>query len=114
MKAEDGVEDVRLAPAAEAQALRLLQEALTNVRKHAQARRVMIAARREDATFVLEIIDDGRGFDPATASPSDWPHFGLATMRERAASVSGTVEISSQPGAGTRVRFRLPVANDTK
>jgi len=112
VQAEDGVDDVRLAPAAEAQALRLLQEALTNVRKHAQARRVTITARREDAMFVIEVIDDGRGFDPAATNGSDWPHFGLATMRERAASVGGTVEIDSRPGAGARVRFRLPVAGD--
>ena len=79
-----------------------------------QARRVTVAARREDATFVLEVIDDGRGFDPGSEDRSDWPRFGLETMRERAASVSGTVEIESRPGAGTRVRFRLPVSVDAR
>ena len=111
--AEEGIEGIRLAPAAEAQALRLLQEALTNVRKHAGARRVTIGARREAAAFILEVVDDGRGFEADAASPSDWPHYGLATMRERAASVSGTVEIDSRPGVGTRIRFRLPVAAET-
>lgn len=111
--AEAGIERVRLAPSAEAQALRLLQEALTNVRKHAEARRVTIGARREEAAFVLEVTDDGRGFEIDGATPADWPHFGLAAMRERAASVNGSVEIESRPGSGTRVRFRLPIAAET-
>lgn len=111
--AEEGIDEVRLAPAAEAQALRLLQEALTNVRKHAEARRVTIGARRDDAAFVLEVVDDGRGFEADAVTPADWPHYGLATMRERAASVNGSVEIDSRPGAGTRIRFRLPVAAET-
>lgn len=112
--AQDGVEHVRLAPAAEAQAVRLLQEALTNVRKHADARRVTIGARREDSAFVLEVMDDGRGFDLDAPAPTDWPTFGLAAMRERAASVNGSVEIESRRGGGTRVRFRLPVAAESR
>ncbi|MFV2064070.1 MAG: GAF domain-containing sensor histidine kinase [Chloroflexota bacterium] len=108
--ADPGIDEIRLAPAAEAQALRLLQEALTNVRKHPDARRVAITASEDDATFVLEVADDGQGFDVTAPGRSDWPHYGLATMRERAASVGGTVEIESQRGRGTRIRFRLPLA----
>lgn len=105
-------ERTRLAPAAEAQGARLVQEALTNVRKHAAARRVVVDVRREDGTLAIEVRDDGLGFDPATPPGSDWPRYGLATMRERAASVAGQVDIVSRPGAGTRVRLRLPIPLD--
>ncbi len=103
-------EATRLAPAAEAQALRILQEALTNVRKHAAAHRVVVEARRDGEELLLEVRDDGRGFDPAAPRTSDWPQFGISTMRERAASVGGKLEIVARPGAGTTVRVRLPVA----
>lgn len=102
-------EATRLAPAAEAQALRVLQEALTNVRKHAGARRVVVEARRDGDDLVLEVRDDGQGFDPSAIAQSDWPHFGITTMRERTASVGGSLEISTAPGSGTTVRARLPV-----
>ncbi len=108
--AEDDAEVARLAPAAEAQALRIVQEALTNVRKHAAARRVVVEARRDNDELLLEVHDDGRGFDPSAVQTSDWPRFGIATMRERAASVGGRLEILAQPGAGTTVRLRLPIA----
>lgn len=105
-------EAARLAPAAEAQALRILQEALTNVRKHAAARRAVISAARDGDSVLLEVRDDGEGFDPADVPASDWPHFGIATMRERATSVGGSLEIVSRPGHGTTVRLRLPVASE--
>ncbi len=105
-------EATRLAPAAEAQAARLVQEALTNVRKHAAARRVVVEVGREDRTLAIDVQDDGQGFDPAAPRRSDWPHYGLEAMRERAASVNGGVEIVSRPGGGTRVRLTLPIAFD--
>ena len=110
--ASPDAEATRLAPAAEAQALRILQEALTNVRKHARARRVTIQASRDGDALLLEVRDDGRGFAPdATgATGGDWPRFGLQTMRERASSVGGEVEVSSRGGTGTQVRIRLPIA----
>lgn len=103
-------ETIRLAPAAEAQALRIVQEALRNVRKHAAARRVVVEARREGDELLVEVHDDGQGFDPSAVPGSDWPHFGIATMRERAASVGGSLEIASGRGSGTAVRVRLPIA----
>jgi len=112
VRASPEAEAVRLAPAAEAQALRILQEALTNVRKHAGARRVVVDLACEDRTLAIEVRDDGAGFDPAAGPPSDWRGFGLGAMRERAASVAGQVEIDSRPGAGTSVRLRLPIALD--
>lgn len=108
--ASPDAEAARLAPAAEAQALRVLQEALTNVRKHAAARRVVVEARRDGDELLVEVRDDGQGFDPSAVAESHWPHFGIATMRERATSVGGSLEIASQPGSGTAVRVRLPIA----
>lgn len=104
-------EAIRLAPAAEAQGLRILQEALTNVRKHARARRVTIQASRDGDALLLEVRDDGRGFVP-DATRGDWPRFGLQTMRERASSVGGEVEVSSRSGTGTQVRIRLPISEE--
>jgi signal transduction histidine kinase len=90
----------------------IAREALTNVRKHAHAQRVTIGLTREGAEVVLRISDDGVGFDPevAAAGPEKWPHFGLAGMRERAEAVGGRVAWHSQPGAGSEVELRVPVA----
>jgi nitrate/nitrite-specific signal transduction histidine kinase len=102
-----------LPPAAELQLLRIVQEALANVRKHAAAAKhveVRITAGTEGVETV--IADDGGGFmyNPQRVRASDdrLPHFGLATMRERAESVGGTLDIVSAPGEGTRVVVRLP------
>ena len=91
--------------------LRVLQEALQNVRKHAGAQRVGLATRLVDARWVLEVQDDGRGFDPDTASTPGRRTFGLQFMRERAELVRGRFEIRSQPANGTRVVLDIPVGD---
>jgi two-component system, NarL family, nitrate/nitrite sensor histidine kinase NarX len=100
---------VPLAPDAQLQAMHILQEALSNVRKHARASRVDVElARGPGYRFVVR--DDGRGFDPA-ASPTDTAdHVGLRIMRERAERIGGEVQVRSQPGGGTEVVLTLPVA----
>ncbi|HEX8968925.1 MAG TPA: GAF domain-containing protein [Chloroflexota bacterium] len=107
----DGGRLAALSPSAELQLLRIVQEALANVRKHAGAARVQIRLVETSRTVEAVVEDDGRGFDPRRARGSDdaLPHFGLATMRERAESVGGTLEIDSSPTQGTRVIARLPV-----
>ena len=99
--------DLGLSDAAQVQVVRVVQEALTNVRKHAAARRagVRISARDGHTEFVVE--DDGTGFDAHHPRPGDG--FGLTTMRERTESVGGTLRIDSAPGRGTRVVARVPV-----
>ena len=106
-----------LPPAAELQLLRIVQEALANVRKHASATHVEVRITANDHEIETVIADDGRGFvavpsadSRARPSVDRTPHFGLSTMRERAESVGGTLEIVSAPSAGTRVVVRLPVA----
>lgn len=84
---------------------RIAQEALTNVVRHAGASRVRIALEREGCRHVLEIADDGSGFDPGAARLHK---FGLLGMRERALAVGGEIEIDSTPGRGTRIRASIP------
>ncbi len=97
-----------LAPDLQVQVLHMVQEALSNVRKHSGARRVELRVQREPH-WRFEVEDDGRGFDPA-AVPPDSVHVGLGIMRERAERVGAQVCIESSPGRGTRVRIDLPAA----
>ena len=102
-----------LNPSAELQLLRIIQEALTNVRKHADATRarVLLVVDKTPSAVEAVVEDDGRGFDPQRVrggANGAGPHFGLATMRERAESIGGTLEITSSTGNGTRVVVRIP------
>jgi PAS domain S-box-containing protein len=81
--------------------LRILQEALTNARRHSGARDVLVSLRVEGDDLVAEVYDDGRGFDPEAPVG-----IGLRSMRERTATLGGKLEVESQPGEGTRVRLR--------
>ncbi len=85
---------------------RLVQEALTNVAKYARARRVQVVLRAEPDGVVVEVADDGDGFDPASVRPGS---HGLAGMRFRIRSAGGEFSVDSAPGQGTRVRARLPL-----
>jgi two-component system nitrate/nitrite sensor histidine kinase NarX len=96
-----------LPPRAEIQLLRVVQEALTNVRKHAGASRVVVRIHRPEGAPVVEIEDDGSGFDPAQIGASFSGGFGLTSMRERVEQVGGTLEMHTAPGAGTRLVVRL-------
>ncbi len=101
---------VPLAPDDQLQVLHILQEAVSNVRKHASATRVEVeVARGADHAFAVR--DDGRGFDPTGAPAGDGTdaHVGLRIMRERAARIGGTVSVRSRPGHGTEVVLRVPV-----
>ncbi len=98
-----------LDPKAELQLLRIIQEALTNVRKHAHARRAWVHFTLDGQWAVITIEDDGHGFDVARPQRGPWPCFGLQTMRERAEAVGGSLEVESRPGQGTRVTARIPL-----
>jgi two-component system nitrate/nitrite sensor histidine kinase NarX len=96
-------------PLAEVHLLRLVQEALSNVRKHAQSSLVTMSLRRHGEHWTLIITDNGRGFDPAHQIPGSFPRFGLATMRERAEASGGTFELASAPNRGTSITVTLPI-----
>ena len=105
--------DTRLPPATETAAFRILQEALTNARKHAAARRVDVELRREDDRLVLAVRDSGCGLPVGAVAGGRG--LGLASMSERARLAGGTCTVVSEPGAGTLVRATLPLrANDAR
>ena len=89
--------------------LRILQEALANVRRHSAARSVEVRLRKDHEAVLLEVADDGRGFDPGLATAG----VGLLAMRERVEELGGEIEVSSRPGEGTRVTVRVPQEGDT-
>ena len=86
---------------------RIAQEATNNAIKHAHARRLALRLADEDGAVLLEVRDDGAGFDPGGDFGG---HFGLTSMRERAGRLGGTLTVESAPGRGTTVRVRLPLA----
>jgi PAS domain S-box-containing protein len=94
-------------------AYRSIQEALSNVRKHAGATEVVITLAGEGAALLCEIADDGRGFDPDAISdrPGAALHAGLDTMVERIRAAGGETVVDTARGEGTRVRVRIPVAS---
>lgn len=96
-----------LSPQLEATTFRLLQEALTNAAKHANATRVTVRYTQVDAGLQLVICDNGRGFHPGAAS-GEGSQLGLRQMRERLNALHGRLTILSQPGGGTELRVWLP------
>ena len=99
--------DERLPAPLETALFRVVQEALANVAKHAQARRVEVVMTRDRREVTLRITDDGRGFDPETPRPGT--HLGLWSMRERVEQLGGRFEVESAPGRGTKLMVTIPV-----
>ncbi len=95
-----------LDPAVQVQVLHIVQEALSNVRKHALARQVWLEVQQTPA-WRFEVRDDGRGYDAAAVS-ADETRVGLRIMRERAQRIGAQVSVDSAPGAGTRMVLTLP------
>jgi len=89
----------------ELQLLRIVHEALTNVRRHAQAKQAIVTFEEKAGGALVTIEDDGKGFTPDAAGAR---HDGLTSMRERAAAIGGELTIESTPGRGTRVLVHLP------
>jgi signal transduction histidine kinase len=87
---------------------RIAQEALVNVERHANARRVEVRWRCDGRSAALEVVDDGDGFPPGKAGRLD--SYGMIGMRERASSIGATLDIISSPGKGTAVRCVLSAA----
>jgi two-component system, NarL family, sensor histidine kinase DegS len=98
----------KLAPAQQTVALRVVQEALQNVRKHAAATSVVVATQLEGDDWVLEIRDDGRGFDVGAVAARGRRNFGLQFMRERAELIGARFDVRSRPDGGTIVRLAIP------
>lgn len=104
--------DVAFDPDIEAQLMRIIQEALTNVMKHARARHVWIALEVDSGQAQVAIEDDGCGFDPARISLEDGWHFGLRIMRERAEEFGGGIQVQSRLDQGTKVMVKIPLRRE--
>ncbi len=104
---EDGA-STRFPPRVEVQLIRIIQEALANVRKHAEAQHATVRFGELEGAPIIVVEDDGSGFDPAKVGEKNGNHFGLETMRERAESIEGHFTVESRPGGGTRVVMTLP------
>jgi signal transduction histidine kinase len=87
---------------------RAAQEILANVRKHAHASRVVCTVTFLDDQTILDVSDDGRGFDPAVTAPTMDGGLGLAGLDERVIALGGTVDVDSQPGEGTTITVAIP------
>lgn len=101
--------DRRLDPEQEAALFRIVQEALANCCQHAEARRVWIRYAGSATRIVLEVIDDGIGFQaPSLFAPGAQPGPGIRAMKERAELAGGLFALRSRPGKGTRIRIEFP------
>jgi signal transduction histidine kinase len=89
-------------------ALRVIQEALQNARKHAQPSSIRIRMGLDTAGWTVEVRDDGKGFDADDPPVSGRRHFGLQFMRERAELIGARFEVRSSPNLGTAVRMTIP------
>ncbi len=114
MEVRGPAEAVRLSPSAEIQVMRIVQEAMSNVRKHAAAGVVTVGFETVGDTLHVAVTDDGRGFDPEQLPLRGWPRFGLQTMRERAEAIGGRFRVESRPGLGTSVMVNMPIMTGEK
>ncbi len=101
----EGDDTMRIAPRTQAEILRIAQEAMTNVARHADATIVGVRLAIKDDGITLRVVDNGRGFDPSTPTGDS---FGLMSMRERASLIGGRLRVASRAGAGTRVVLSAP------
>lgn len=100
----------QLSPEVQAQLIRIVQEALSNVRKHSQAKQVWIACCDADGDLVLEVRDDGQGFTPEDVTTAS--RYGLRGMRERAELIGADFQVISRPQEGAIIRIRLPLKKE--
>jgi signal transduction histidine kinase/ligand-binding sensor domain-containing protein len=101
-------------PETEQEFLRIAQEAIHNVKKHAGAPHLFVQLEYGPEEIALDVRDDGRGFAAGEELESPSGHYGLTGMKERAAAIGGTLEVSSEPGAGTTVRLRAAAPRETR
>jgi signal transduction histidine kinase len=96
-----------LPAAAEVTVLRIVQEALVNVQKHAHASRAVVRLERQGGWFLARVTDDGKGLLPS-ANGGASAGTGLLSMRQRSELLGGTLSLDNQPGGGTNLLARIP------
>jgi two-component system nitrate/nitrite sensor histidine kinase NarX len=97
-----------LSPQVELQAIRIVQEALSNIRKHAEATHAVISITKGDDAIIISVKDDGKGFDADILHNEDFTKIGLQNMKERANRIHSGLLIESSPQNGTEVTLRIP------
>jgi signal transduction histidine kinase len=105
----DGILDNTFDPAAGVQLLRVIQEAMTNCRKHSDAHFLKVGVELDGDRAYITVSDDGHGFDLEQLEHGEPGHFGLAFMRERMEQIGGTLMIDSMPGGGTVLKLDVPI-----
>ena len=110
----DDVSEESFESNASVQLLRVIQEALTNARKHGAAGSVCVSVGQDGDQACIAVTDDGCGFDPQRSGSDGTSHFGLVFMRERMARIEGSVTIESGQGAGTSVKLKVPIHGNGK
>ena len=105
--------DALLGNAQQTVVLRVVQEAFQNVRKHAKAKQTTVVTRVDDGHWIVEIRDNGVGFDVGAVATRGRRNFGLQFMRERAELIGAALEVSSRPDAGTVVRLAVPLEKES-
>jgi signal transduction histidine kinase len=103
------LDEERLRPEMRLQLLRILQEALSNARRHGQAHQARIALAVVNGCLRMTAEDDGCGFDAQGTANFGGSHYGLGFMRARAGELGGTLQVTSAPGCGTRVALEIPL-----
>ena len=103
-----------LTPTQQTAVLRIVQEALQNIRKHAVANRSVVSTRLDGTSWLLEVSDDGKGFDVSTVAARGRRNFGLQFMRERAELIGANFEVRSRPAGGTVVWLSIPVGKESE
>lgn len=106
---DEGFDENALDAKAQSNIFRIAQEALSNVRKHADARRVVISFKKEGENVHMIIEDDGRGFAAETLLNDGKPHFGLSFMNERVEQLGGSIRFESAYPSGTRILVEIPI-----
>lgn len=102
-------EEREVAPSVKTALFRIVQEALNNVVKHANTKKANVFLRYEPTTVSVEVVDEGRGFDPQAAGSNGRVSWGLKNMEERAVLLGGRFEIHSHPAEGTKVEVSIPL-----
>ncbi len=103
----------RLNPSQQTAVLRIVQEALQNVRKHAGSSHIVVSTKLDARDWILEVSDDGRGFDVSAVAALGRRNFGLQFMRERAELTGARFEVRSRPGGGTVVWLSIPMGEES-
>jgi signal transduction histidine kinase len=106
------LEEQRVPQTAAIQLLRIIQEALSNVRKHARATSARLAFTVTGNLLQIAICDNGQGFEPSAMAAEQAGGYGLRSMRERAEELGGCLKVISHPGQGTQVIVKVPVTRE--